>query len=48
LNPKKNPWDNVQPKLAIDSNGNALYDGISFTTEKGVVTAKTVRNGGIH
>eukprot|EP00347_Sterkiella_histriomuscorum_P004914 403358596 len=49
LNPKKNPWDNVAPKLNIDANGIAKYDDIPFNVEgKGVCTAKSIRNGGIH
>jgi methionine--tRNA ligase beta chain len=45
LNAKKNPWDTVGPKLRIDSNGLAVFEDIPFTTEKGVVKSKTVKNG---
>lgn len=48
LNAKKNPWDNVQPKLAINGAGVAVYDNIPFTTPKGTVIAATIRNGVIH
>ena len=48
LNPKKNPWDTVQPKLAINADGVAVWDNIPFTTEKGVVKSKSIVNGVIH
>ena len=48
LNAKKNPWDNVQPKLNINENGVACYEQIPFTTDKGVVTSATIVNGVIH
>ena len=48
LNPKKNPWDTVQPKLALNAEGVAVWDNIAFTTDKGVVKSKTVKNGVIH
>ena len=48
LNAKKNPWDNVQPKLAINGEGVAVWDNIPFTTDKGVVKSKTIQNGVIH
>jgi tRNA-binding EMAP/Myf-like protein len=48
LNPKKNPWDNVAPKLKINSEGVAVYENIPFTTDKGVVTSKNIRDGEIY
>lgn len=46
LNPKKNPWDNVGPKLRIDENGVAKYEDIPFCVEgKGVCTSKGITNG---
>lgn len=48
LNAKKNPWDNVAPKLTIDASGVACFDSIPFTTDKGVVKSKTITNGVIH
>ena len=49
LNVKKNPWDNVAPKLKITAEGVAVYEDLPFTVEgKGVVTAKSIRNGEIH
>ncbi len=48
LNPKKNPWDNVQPKLSVNGDGVAVYESIPFRTANGIVTAKSIRNGGIH
>jgi aminoacyl tRNA synthase complex-interacting multifunctional protein 1 len=43
--PKKNPWDTVQPKLSINAEGVACWDNIPFTTDKGIVKSKTVKNG---
>lgn len=48
LNPKKNPWDTVQPKLRVDDNGVACYESVPFTTSKGTVRSKTITNGIIH
>ena len=48
LNAKKNPWDNVQPKLKINDKGVACYDEIPFMTEKGPITSKAITNGVIH
>jgi aminoacyl tRNA synthase complex-interacting multifunctional protein 1 len=48
LNPKKNPWDNVQPKLKVNDKGVACYENIPFMTEKGPVTSKSIINGEIH
>jgi len=48
LNPKKSPWDTVQPKLAINAEGVAVWDNIAFTTDKGIVKSKTIQNGVIH
>lgn len=48
LNPKKNPRDNVQPKLSVNSQGIAVFEDIPFLTSNGPVTAKSIRNGGIH
>ena len=48
LHPKKNPWDNVQPKLKVNDKGFACYEDIPFMTEHGAVTSKTVTNGVIH
>jgi glutamyl-tRNA synthetase len=48
LNAKKNPWDNVQPKLAIDKDGVAVFENIPFKTDKGVCKSKTIKNGIIH
>ena len=42
---KKSAWETVAPKLVVDANGVACYDNIPFTTDKGVVTSKTVRSG---
>ena len=42
LNPKKSPWDTVQPKLALNAEGVAVWDNIAFTTDKGVVKSKTI------
>lgn len=48
LHPKKNPWDNVQPKLSLNANGVACFEDVPFTTEKGVCKSKSITNGGIH
>jgi methionine--tRNA ligase beta chain len=48
LNPKKNPWDNVAPKLKINSEGVAVFENIPFTTDKGVVKSKNITDGEIH
>ncbi len=48
LNAKKNPWDNVQPKLNLNGEGVACYENIPFTCDKGVVKSKTIKNGVIH
>lgn len=50
LNAKKNPWDNVRPKLNTDDNLVGCYkndDGknIPFMTPKGVCKASTVKGG---
>lgn len=49
LNVKKNPWDNVAPKLRIDEQGIAKYEDIPFSVGgKGNCYAPTLRNGEIH
>lgn len=48
LNPKKNPWDNVAPKLKINAEGVAVYENVPFATEKGVVKSKSITEGEIH
>lgn len=45
LNPKKNPWDTVMPKLRIDENGVACYESVPFTSDKGNFRSKTITNG---
>mmetsp|Transcript_17026 Transcript_17026/g.26298 ORF Transcript_17026/g.26298 Transcript_17026/m.26298 type:complete len:363 (-) Transcript_17026:21-1109(-) len=48
---KKNPWDNVAPKLNTDENGMGCFldeasgKNIPFATAKGVCTAATVKKG---
>jgi tRNA-binding EMAP/Myf-like protein len=37
--PKKNPYDNVEPKLKINAEGVACYEDIPFRTPKGIVTS---------
>ena len=48
LNAKKNPWDNVQPKLSLNGEGVACYDNVPFVTDKGVIKSKGIKNGVIH
>jgi aminoacyl tRNA synthase complex-interacting multifunctional protein 1 len=48
LNAKKNPWDNVQPKLNLNDKGVACYETIPFMTPKGPVSSKSITNGVIH
>lgn len=49
LNPKKNPYEQVEPKLTINSEGVACFDNIPFTIDgKGVVRSKAIKNGVIH
>lgn len=48
LNAKKNPWDNVCPKLSINDQGVALFENLIWMTPKGPITAATIRNGVIH
>lgn len=48
LNAKKNPWDNVQPKLKVNEKGVACYENIPFMTSSGPITSKSITNGVIH
>ena len=46
--PKKNPWDTVSPALVVDVEGVCRWKEVPFRTDKGICTAKTIRNGVIH
>ena len=48
LNVKKNPWDNVQPALKIDSNGVACWQDVPFKTTRGICKSEKIKNGVIH
>lgn len=45
---EKNPYFRVAPNFRIDGNGFAKWNDFKFTTPKGDVSAKTIRNGEIH
>lgn len=45
LNPKKNPWERVQPDLKVDASGVCCWNDKPFKTDKGVCTVGSVTNG---
>jgi len=47
LNPKKNPWDNVQPLLKTNADGVACFDGTPLVTPTGPLRVKSVKNASI-
>ncbi|KAI9204870.1 uncharacterized protein BJ171DRAFT_567896 [Polychytrium aggregatum] len=47
LNPKKQVFEQCQPHFSIREDGVAVYKGAALKTQKGVVTIKTLRSGGI-
>eukprot|EP00349_Pseudokeronopsis_sp_Brazil_P009624 CAMPEP_0202970256 /NCGR_PEP_ID=MMETSP1396-20130829/16242_1 /ASSEMBLY_ACC=CAM_ASM_000872 /TAXON_ID= /ORGANISM="Pseudokeronopsis sp., Strain Brazil" /LENGTH=92 /DNA_ID=CAMNT_0049698655 /DNA_START=963 /DNA_END=1241 /DNA_ORIENTATION=+ len=48
LNPKKNPWDNVAPKMLVNEEGIAVFERIPLMTAKGPIRSETIRNGEVH
>ena len=44
LNPKKKVWEKLQEELRVSASGNAEWQGNSLLTERGQVTAKTLRS----
>jgi len=42
LNPKKNPWDVVQPNLKTTSGLVAVFEDKPLKTEHGVITVKSL------
>ncbi len=48
LNPKKSPWEVVQPEMTVDSTNTAVYQNSSkWHTPKGEITTKKVNNAKI-
>ncbi|CAG8442738.1 7962_t:CDS:2 [Ambispora gerdemannii] len=47
LNPKHKIFEKIAEKFRVNSEGVAVYNDVPFTTKKGVVTAKTLREGTI-
>jgi methionine--tRNA ligase beta chain len=48
LNPKKSPWEAVQPEMTVNSSNIAVYQGSSqWHTDKGLITTKSVNNAKI-